>query len=74
MYELRLDGRCLSQHRTIDAAVKADMKLQRQTKKANGETSFLDTDIVHVHAVCGKCRTDKIDADEYWAARDRLRI
>jgi hypothetical protein len=72
MYELRNDGHTVSQHRTLDAAVKADMKLQRQVKKANGASSFLMTDVIHVHTVCGKCRSDEINADEYWAARNRL--
>lgn len=39
-------GAVVSTHRTIEAAEKADHKLQRMTRKANGSNSYLPTRIV----------------------------
>ena len=41
-------GTIVSQHRTIDAAERADAKLQRLTKAANGANSYLPTRIVEL--------------------------
>lgn len=41
-------GRVVSWHLTEEAAQVADMKLQRLTRKANGEGSFLPTRIVRI--------------------------
>jgi hypothetical protein len=38
-------GRVISMHRTSDAAEKANEKLQRLTKKSNGQNSYLPTAI-----------------------------
>lgn len=41
-------GTVLSTHRTIEAAERADSKLQRLTRKANGSTSYLPTRVVEL--------------------------
>lgn len=38
----------ISDHRTIEAAIKANQKTQRTTKKRNGLSSYLPTEIVQV--------------------------
>lgn len=47
MYELydTFNNCTLSRHRTLKAAVKADRKVQRRIKRANGRTSYLPTEI-----------------------------
>jgi hypothetical protein len=39
-------GTVLSKHRTIEAAERADAKIQRLTKAANGSASYLPTRVV----------------------------
>ena len=39
------NNRIVSRHRTIDAAIKADQRLQRSIKRANGMTSYLPTEL-----------------------------
>lgn len=41
-------GTILSTHRTVEAAERADATLQRLTKRANGQTSYLPTTIVEL--------------------------
>lgn len=43
-------GTILSQHRSVQAAENADAKLQRLTKAANGQSSYLPTRIVRLTA------------------------
>ena len=46
MYELydTFNKRVVSRHRTLDAAVKADRRLQRAVKRGNGQSSYLPTE------------------------------
>jgi hypothetical protein len=39
------NDRIVSRHRTIDAAIKADQRLQRSVKQSNGATSYLPTEL-----------------------------
>ncbi len=41
-----LKSQLVSQHKSLQAAIKANIKLQRQVKKANGSTSYLPTKIL----------------------------
>lgn len=41
-------GAVVSIHRTIEAAAAADVKLQRQVRRANGDSSYLPTRIVRL--------------------------
>lgn len=74
MYELSNAGRRVSRHLTLDAAIKADMKLQRKAKKANGESSHVQTGIIHVFSACGREMRRSINQDQYAAAYARLGI
>lgn len=48
MYELydTFNGRIVSRHRTIENAVKANIRLQRRTKKYNGDSCYIPTQIL----------------------------
>jgi hypothetical protein len=35
----------ISKHRSVEAAIKADERLQRAVKRANGDNSYLPTDL-----------------------------
>jgi hypothetical protein len=39
------NNRIVSRHRKIVAAIKADQRLQRSVKRANGATSYLPTEL-----------------------------
>lgn len=43
-------GKVESRHRTVEAAIKADEKLQRAVKRANGKNCYLPTRIVELRA------------------------
>lgn len=50
MYALydTFNNRIVSRHRTVEAACKADSKLQRAVKRANGSSSYLPTRIMRI--------------------------
>ncbi len=54
-------GRILSSHRTRDTAERADAKLQRAVKRANGSGSYLPTTIVSDDPAASACP----GADDY---------
>ena len=62
MFELydTFNGHTISRHRSIEAAVKADRKFQRAVKRANGDSSYIPTQIRED----GKA----IDENDYYAA------
>jgi hypothetical protein len=53
-------GRVLSSHFTLDAARKADQKVQRGVRRRNGRSSYLPTSIVQarINATKGTWLTD----------------
>ena len=50
----------VSQHKTLVNAIKANDRLQRKVKQANGQSSYLPTEIL--------CDWEPVDTDEYEAA------
>lgn len=64
-------NRVISRHRTIDNAVKADIKFQRAVKRANGRDSYMPTDIVEIKRVAGcevRCELPEDDREFMSAA------
>lgn len=52
----------VSRHKTVAAAIKADLKLQRAVKKANGKTSYLPTEL---RVVASDGTLQRVDEDSH---------
>ena len=56
----RSNRRAISRHRTMEAAVRADRKLQRAVRRANGATSYLDTQYLHADGTAVDMTADDV--------------
>lgn len=52
--------RRISRHRTLEAAVRADRKLQRAVRRANGATSYLPTEYRNSDGTAVDMSTDDV--------------
>ena len=66
MYTLTdtFNGRTISRHRTLEAAVRADARHARAVRRANGASSYIPTRITR--------DGESIDPETVWAAKARI--
>jgi hypothetical protein len=66
MYHLHetFNGTLVSSHRTLRAAVEADIRFQRAVRRANGESAYIPTEILR-----NSVRLTDEEADEVWEIR-----
>ncbi len=62
------NDRTVSNHRSLDAAVKADRKFQRAIKRSNGQSSYIPTRI----DIVADGEWTRADGDEIMEVKHRL--
>lgn len=69
-YTLRdtFNGVTISHHRSLEAAVAADIKFGRAVKRANGQSSYIPTEIL-----CDGKRLTDDEIEQAWAIHESIR-
>lgn len=69
-YTLRdtFNGVTISRHRSLEAAVAADIRFGRAVKRANGASSYIPTEII-----CNGKRLTDDEIEQAWAINESIR-